>query len=261
MPLRRVRTTLANTCSCVVFENSLQKSRGCVRPREAFAINPIRGRERGPSRDSRVCPKQHGIVAVKGRSARPTGGKTSGAERARRGTDHAPPLRGSRRKTEAVEMHLSMEVVSDQERVRSSRTPPVTDLGAASVCEPMRRDPQAGTPTRRDGHDIGSVDGERGGTTSHHARARSKRQRVDPPEPPRRRETAGCSIVRPTGGNSFRAGGKGGTGKIPLERGATSSRTNEARVLRLKQQMAETGCTHLASRSRSRRKTRSATER
>jgi len=79
----------------------------------------------------------------------------------------------------------------------------------------------------------GSVDGGRGGTTSHHGRARSKRRSVDPPEPHRRRETAGCSIVRPTGGNSFRAGGKGGTGKIPFGRGATSSRTNEARVLEI----------------------------
>jgi len=173
MPLRRARTTLAKACSCVVFENSLQKSRGCVWPREAFAINPIRGRERGPNRDNRVCPKQHGIVAVKGRSARPAGGKTSGAEQARTGPDHAPPARDRRRKTSVDEMHLSMEVVSDSERVRSSWAPPAKDLGAASVCEPLRRDPQAGTPTQRDGHDTGSVDGDRGGTTSHHDRATS----------------------------------------------------------------------------------------
>jgi len=46
-------------------------------------IKPIRGRERGPNRDNRVCKKQHGIVAVKGRSARPGGGKTASVEQAR----------------------------------------------------------------------------------------------------------------------------------------------------------------------------------
>jgi len=183
------------TCSCVVIENSLQKSKGCARFRQAFAINPIRGREREPSRDNRVCPKQHGIVPVKRRSARPSGGKTSGAERARVGPDHAPPTRGRRRKTSAVEMHLSAEVVSDQERVRSSRAPPATDLGAASMCEPLRRDPQAGTLTRRDGHDTGSVDGDRDGTTSHHGRARSKRQASIP--------QSHSGGVKPLGARSF----------------------------------------------------------
>jgi len=101
----------------------------------------------------------------------------------------------------------------------------------------------------------GSVDGGRGGTTSHHGRARSKRRSVDPPEPHRRRETAGCSIVRPTGGNSFRAGGKGGTGKIPFGRGATSSRTNEARVLEIEAADGRNRSYASRVRSRSRRKT------
>jgi len=85
-------------------------------------------------------------------------------------------IRDRRRKASVDEMHLSTEVVSDRAVVRPSRAPPTNDLGAASMREPLRRDSQAGASTRRDWHDTGSVDGERGGTTSHHGRARSKRK-------------------------------------------------------------------------------------
>jgi len=91
MPLRWARTPLATMCSCVVFENSLQKSRGCVWPREAPAINMIRGRERGPSRDNRVCENSTASSRWRGVGPRPGGGKTIGAERVRVRPVLAPP--------------------------------------------------------------------------------------------------------------------------------------------------------------------------
>jgi len=96
------------------------------------------------------------------------------------------------------------------------------------------------------------------GPTSHHGRARSRRQSVDPSEPLRRRETAGCSIVRPTGGNSFRAGGFGRNRKIPFERGVTSSRANEARVLVIEAVDGRSRSYASRVRSRQRRKARQA---
>jgi len=220
-------------CSCVVFENSLQKSRGCVWPKEATAINKIRRRERGPSRDNRACQKQHGIVAVKGRSARPSGGKTRGAKRDRAEWPTRQAVRGRCRETSVVEMHLSMEVASERTGVRSSRSSPRSGLGAIPGVGFGGEILEAGNArvVRQARH---RVDWEGREAESH------------PPEPPRRRETAGCSIVRPTGGNSSRAGGMGGTDKIPFVRGATSPRANEARVLEIEAAMAETGRTHHA---------------
>jgi hypothetical protein len=65
--------------------------------------------------------------------------------------------RGKRRKTEAEEMYLSMEVVPDRRAMRSSRIASCSALGATSMCGPLRRDPQAGTSRRRDRHDSGSM--------------------------------------------------------------------------------------------------------
>jgi hypothetical protein len=65
--------------------------------------------------------------------------------------------RGKRRKTEADEMHLSMEVVPDCKAAWSSRIMSTSELGAASMCGPLRRDPQAGTSRRLDRHDSGSM--------------------------------------------------------------------------------------------------------
>jgi hypothetical protein len=96
------------------------------------------------------------------------------------------------------------------------------------------------------------------GPTSHHGRARSRRQSVDPSEPLRRRETAGCSIVRPTGGNSFKTDGFGRNRKIPFERGVTSSRANEARVLVIEAVDGRSRSYASRVRSRQRRKARQA---
>jgi hypothetical protein len=65
--------------------------------------------------------------------------------------------RGKRRKTEADEMHLSMEVVPDRITARSSRTASRSALGASVVCGPLRRDSQAGTSQEHDRHDSGSM--------------------------------------------------------------------------------------------------------
>jgi len=54
-------------------------------------------------------------------------------------------------------MRFSMEVVPDRRTARSSRTASHSALGAASMCGPLRRDPQAGTSKRRDRHDSGSM--------------------------------------------------------------------------------------------------------
>lgn len=54
-------------------------------------------------------------------------------------------------------MYLSMEVVPDCKAAWSSRTASTSKLGAASVCGPLRRDPQAGTSRRLDRHDSGSM--------------------------------------------------------------------------------------------------------
>lgn len=54
-------------------------------------------------------------------------------------------------------MHLSMEVVPDCKAAWSSRIMSTSELGAASVCGPLRRDPQAGTSRRLDRHDSGST--------------------------------------------------------------------------------------------------------
>jgi len=54
-------------------------------------------------------------------------------------------------------MYLSMEFVPDCKAARSSRTALRSELGAASVCGPLRRDPQAGTSRRLDRHDSGSM--------------------------------------------------------------------------------------------------------
>ena len=54
-------------------------------------------------------------------------------------------------------MHLSMEVVPDCKAAWSSRIMSTSELGAASMCGPLRRDPQAGTSRRLDRHDSGSM--------------------------------------------------------------------------------------------------------
>jgi hypothetical protein len=97
--------------------------------------------------------------------------------------------------------------------VGSSRVSLRSDLGAERRRGPLQRDLQAGAVERPDRCVTGSI--------------------LDPPEPPRRRETAGCSIVRPTGGNSSRTGGVCGIRKSPQARDAISSRANETRVLEI----------------------------
>jgi hypothetical protein len=79
-------------------------------------------------------------------------------------------------------MYLSMEVVPDCKAAWSSRTALRSELGAASMCGPLRRDPQAGTSKRLDRHDSGSMI--------------AKKLSDHPPQSPRRRETAGCSNAR-----------------------------------------------------------------
>ena len=54
-------------------------------------------------------------------------------------------------------MYLSMEVVPDCKAAWSSRITSTSELGAASVCGPLRRDPQAGASRRHDRHDSGSM--------------------------------------------------------------------------------------------------------
>jgi hypothetical protein len=84
-------------------------------------------------------------------------------------------------------MYLSTEVVPDCKAARSSRISSRSELGAASVCGPLRRDSQAGTSRRLDRHDSGSMI----------ARVKlGKRNDDHPPQSPRRRETAGCSNAR-----------------------------------------------------------------
>jgi len=54
-------------------------------------------------------------------------------------------------------MYLSMEFVPACKAARSSRIASGSELGATSVCGPLRRDSQAGTSKRLDRHDSGSV--------------------------------------------------------------------------------------------------------
>jgi len=55
-------------------------------------------------------------------------------------------------------MYPSIKVVPVCKAVRSSRIAPGSELGATSVCGPLRRDSQAGTARRLDRHDSGSMD-------------------------------------------------------------------------------------------------------
>jgi len=80
-----------------------------------------------------------------------------------------PVARGKRRKTEADEIHLSMEVVPVRRTARSSRTASHSELGATSMCGPLRRDPQAGASRRRDRHDSGSVSEGKTDRITHHS--------------------------------------------------------------------------------------------
>lgn len=128
-----------------------------------------------------------------------------------------PVARGKRRKTEAEEMYLSMEVVPDRRTARSSRIASHSALGATSVCGPLRRDPQAGTSRRRDRHDSGSMNG-------------SKNETRHPPQSLWRRETAGCSNIH------LRVSGGRGTEKTPagVRQGPRRERTRHE-CSRLKQ--------------------------
>jgi hypothetical protein len=173
--------------------------------------------------------------------------KPSEAERDRITGTKLHVVRDKRRKTSVEEMFLSMEVVPDRAAAGPSRARLWNDLGAARTCGPLRRDSQASMSGRLDGHDTGSVDGERGGRiTPPCSRREANANTFDPPEPLRRRETAGCSIARPTGGNSSRAGGVGGAERLrSCEARPHRERTRHG-CSRLKQQMAETGRTHHA---------------
>jgi len=57
-PLRRVRIELAEMCPCVVFENSLQKSKGFVRLKEASCVKQKARREREPRIGSHRRPEK-----------------------------------------------------------------------------------------------------------------------------------------------------------------------------------------------------------
>jgi hypothetical protein len=156
---------------------------------------------------------------VKGRSARPSGGKTRGAkqDRARNGPSATSYAAGvARRQSKKCtsrwksRQNVQCEVFTGLATKRSRRCLRVwvaEERSSIPACE--------------------------GGATGATQGRKAAEKLANPPKPPRRRETAGCSIVRPTGGNSSRAGGAGGTDKIPFERGATSSRMNEARVLEI----------------------------
>lgn len=68
-------------------------------------------------------------------------------------------------------MYPSMKVVPVRKAVRSSRIAPGSELGATSMCGPLRRDSQVGTSRRLDRHDSGSMDrpGNWGKTIIHHS--------------------------------------------------------------------------------------------
>lgn len=154
--------------------------------------------------------------------------QTTGAERARVRLAQVPPHARQASQGAGREMHLSMEVVSDCGAARPSRVTSRSDLGTPRTCGPLRRDSQAGTSVGCDRHDTGSVGGERGGTTSHHGRAKSKRQASIPQS-----HTGG---VKPLGARSLARQGWwcGRSRKTPFVRGGEPHRrTNEARVLEI----------------------------
>jgi len=110
-------------------------------------------------------------------------------------------------------MHFSMEVVPDRRTARSSRTTSHSALGAASMCGPLRRDPQAGTSKGRDRHDSGSMI-EECSFDIHHSHSGG---------------------VKPLGARMFVSGrtAQAETEVVRRREAGTSPRANETRVLEI----------------------------
>lgn len=147
---RRIRARVS------YFENSLQKSKGCDWLREASASIRQAGVHGGLAE---AIAFANATRYRNGETAQWDGTLAAKPTKAGQARDMGSILvaRGKRRKTEADEMYLSTEVVPDCNAARSSRTASGSELGAASMCGPLRRDPQAGTSRRLDRHDSGSM--------------------------------------------------------------------------------------------------------
>ena len=164
-PLRRARIELAETRPCVVFENSLQKSKGFVWLEEASCVDMKAGRERGPRVGSHPRRQTAGWNPVdsKGRSARSRGGKTARTEQARgqRAKSRMTARRGVARRRADEEAPL------DRRRAGSQRggfftEPPPNDLGVILGRGPLgERSLKPAYRGWRDRRVRGSADGER----------------------------------------------------------------------------------------------------
>jgi hypothetical protein len=156
-PLQRARTALAEfVLVCRTLKISLQKSKGCDWLREASASIRQAGVHGGLAE---AIAFANATRYRNGETAQWDGTLAAKPTKAGQARDigSIPVARGKRRKTEADEMYLSMEVVPDCKAAWSSRIMSTSELGAASMCGPLRRDPQAGTSRRLDRHDSGST--------------------------------------------------------------------------------------------------------
>lgn len=197
-----MRTTLAGNRARVSFENLVAEVEKLRLAQRSVCINPIRERERGPNRHHRTCTSSAESAAVKKRSARRVGGKTNESRASSHDGTSLHVMRGEHRKMQADEMHFSTEVVA-----RSFHDEVFTDI----VERGSRRSfEHAWATAKRFASRRSEV-----ARQARHGIDRRKKIRDDPSKPPRRRETARCSVAQSTGGNSSRLGGANGIRKSP----------------------------------------------
>lgn len=161
-------------------------------PREAFPTTR-RGRERGPSRGNRSCPKQGGIPTVKrcggvvvlAAKPGPAQARSSGASR-------AGAVRGHRSRA-AGRSSFRQKVSRVAKTALPSRARRRNDLGVfASMAGPAERSTSWHEAVARQGHqrlDQRAASGNKKPLGLH----------VDPPKRATRRETRGSLVIRPTG--------------------------------------------------------------
>jgi len=153
----------------------------------------------GLAETTMLANKQHGIVAVKGRSARPSWRQNQRSQA--RSCEGGPS---------------ATSYATSAARRRSKKC-----ISRWKSCQNVECEAFTGIATKRSrrclrvwvGEEGSSIPACEGGATGTTLGRKAAEKPANPPELPRRRETAGCSIVRPKGGNSSRAGGAGGTEK------------------------------------------------
>lgn len=148
---RRIRARVS------YFENFVTEVEGLRLAQRSTCINQTSGCARGPSRGNRVCKRNATSQRRNGAVRRHVGGKTNESRTGSRHGVDSPWRAANVARRRPKKCTLQMEVVPDCKAAWSSRTASTSELGAASVCGPLRRDPQAGTSRRLDRHDSGSM--------------------------------------------------------------------------------------------------------